>query len=280
MNTIEKISKAFNTAAATYEKTAVLQQEVGSRLRERLHLFKQQPESILDLGCGTGLVLTSLRQQFPKAHIVGLDRSIGMLEMVQKKHRWWSKQPLVQADMERLPFADKSFQLIFANQVVHWTSDWTLLWKELYRVLAPEGCVLFSTLGPDTFRELRQAWSTIDHYAHTNTFLDMHDIGDHLVRAGFSDPVMDMEYVSLRYPSVLALLKSLKSQGVSLTHPERRPGLMGKSVLQQLAEAYPVIEVGKYPLCYEVIYGHAWKRAPVAAPTVQETFISIDQIGR
>src|SRR3989338_1880250 len=193
MNPLQEIHQAFDGSAKTYEQAAVIQKEIGQRLFERLDYIKLQPRRILDLGCGSGYFSAQLKKKYPKAQLVSLDLSLTMLAANRQHQGWFKHWDLLAADMNFLPFAEQSFDLIFANQVIHWSMDFPSLWRELNRVTTLEGCFMFSTLGPDTFQELRQAWSGVDDYAHTNQFADMHDIGDWLVQAQWLDPVVDME---------------------------------------------------------------------------------------
>ena len=282
MKRVNEICKAFNKQASTYEKAARLQAETGQRLFERLQYFNIQPRRILDLGCGTGYFSQQLKQRFPKAQIVSCDLSAKMLEQVRTKHRWLNKWPLVQADMQQLPFASQSFDLIFSNQVIHWAESMPSLFSELYRVLNHQGCILFSTLGPDTFSELRNSFSAIDDYAHVNDFLDMHDIGDGMLQANFLDPVVDMEKLSVHFKSLTDLVRSLKDQGVKNIHSKRRRGLMTPRQWQSLTHAFESMktEDGRYPLSYEVVYGHAWKNADRGIQRGNETVIPIRSIKR
>lgn len=282
MNLNTEICKSFNQHAADYDQASKFQQEVGLRLFERLDYLKISPRYVLDLGCGTGLFSPLLKKRYPNAQIIGLDIAYAMLQQAKKKQGWRKKWPLVNADMMALPFADGFFDLIFANQVIHWSPLMPDLMRALYKVLNSQGCLMFSTLGPDTFKELRQSWSQADNHAHTNHFMDMHDVGDVLLHAHFLDPVMDMEWLRVHYPSLPRLLQSLKAQGVRNVNPGRNKGLTGKSSLQAFEKAFQAFctAEGKYPLTYEVVYGHAWKGEPRQVEENGEVFIPISSIIR
>ena len=202
-----------------------------------------------------------------------------MLKLAKSKQGWRQKAHLLKADMHALPFADNQFDLIFSNQVIHWSESIPTLFRELNRILTPGGCILFSTLGPDTFKELRQSFARVDEYQHVNTFQDMHDLGDALMSASFDDPVVDMEMLYAHYPSVEDLLRRLKLQGVKNIHPKRHPGLMGKHMWLQFKENMASFKTasGLYPLTYEIIYGHAWKVPPRPMSSSKETRISVSE---
>lgn len=282
MNLKTEICNAFNKHATEYEKVAKVQHEIGERLFERLHYLKISPRYVLDLGCGTGIFTCLLKKHYPQAEIIGLDLAHAMLRESKKKQGWRRKWPLVNGDMAALPFADGVFDLVFANQVIHWSQPLSTVIQELNRVMNVNGCLMFSTLGPDTFKELKQSWLLADNYAHTNDFMDMHDIGDCLLTEHFLDPVVDMELLTVHYTTLKQLLQSLKAQGVRNINQARNEGLTGKKSWQAFESAYQVLctENGKYPLTYEVVYGHAWKGEQRRLGKGTETFISVSQIRR
>ncbi|MBA2652358.1 MAG: malonyl-ACP O-methyltransferase BioC [Tatlockia sp.] len=282
MNLKIEICNAFNKHAQEYEKAARVQNEIGERLFERLHYLKISPRYVLDLGCGTGRFTPMLKKLYPQAQIIGLDLSEAMLIQAKRKQGWRRKWPLVNGDMTALPFADGCFDLIFMNQVIHWSQPLATVVHELNRVMNFNGCLMFSTLGPDTFKEIKQAWQLADNYAHTNHFMDMHDIGDCLLAEHFLDPVVDMELLSVHYASLKQLLENLKAQGVRNINQTRNRGLTGKQSWQNFESAYQNLRTseGKYPITYEVVYGHAWKGEQRRLGEGTETFIPVSQIKR
>jgi len=280
MNVNIEICNAFNTHAHQYERAAVVQQEIGERLFERLDYFKKKPMTILDLGCGPGGFSKKLKKQYPRAMVIGFDLAIDMLKQAQSKQKWFQKWPLVAGDMANLPFAMGAFDLIFANQVLHWSLSIPSVLRELNRIMKPDACLIFSTLGPDTFQEIRHAWARVDNYSHTNDFIDMHEMGDHLMAQHFLDPVVDMDMLTIHYPSLSQLLQALKAQGVRNVNHARNPGLTGKRVRQDFEKEITQFKTvdGKFPLTYEVVYGHAWKGNQYYTNKGTETMISVDQL--
>jgi malonyl-CoA O-methyltransferase len=277
----EEVCNAFHKQALQYEAEARVQYEIGEQLFERLDFLKINPKYILDLGCGTGLFSKKLKKKYPKANIISLDFAHGMLLETQKKSRWHeSKMQCVRADMHALPFSNNVFDLIFSNQVLHWSHHAPDLLRELNRVMHTNGCLMFTTLGPDTFLELREAKKSA--FSHANTFMDMHDIGDILLAERFLDPVVDMEKLTVHYASFLALLKSLKKQGVRHINSKRNAGLTGKATWQAFEASVQKhqTETGKYPLTYEVVYGHAWKGEQCMTGAGVETSISVSDLRR
>ena len=214
---------------------------------------------ILDIGCGTGRAIDDLMKRYPKAKVIALDFSLPMLKKSAKRGRWLKCPACLCADMDHLPLAANSVDLVFSSSAFQWTSDVSAVFKEIQRVIKPQGLLMFSSFGPDTLKELREAWSQVDGLPHVHHFLDMHDYGDALVGAQFMDPVMDREDMTLTYESVERLLKDLKQAGVTNADTQRRKGLLGKERLQQLKTAYEMHRRDeRLPLSYEVIYGHAW----------------------
>jgi malonyl-CoA O-methyltransferase len=277
-----EICNAFNAHAFEYEKVARVQKEIGERLFERLDMLIMSPKYILDLGCGTGFFTKMLRKRYPKACIVGLDIAQMMLKQAKKSQTYFKSWSLVQADMLSMPFPSGLFDLVFANQAIHWGMPLGGMMRELNRVMNAKGCLMFTTLGPDTFRELRDAWATVNEYAHTNAFKDMHELGDVLLAEHFIDPVVDMEILEVHYASLSKLLRALKTQGVRNIHPNRNPGLTGRQAFGRFEAAMAGFrtEQGQFPLTYEVVYGHAWKGLLNRTTEGTETFFPISQLLR
>ncbi len=271
---------SFQLAATTYKKSAVVQKEIGTRLMERLQYFKIQPEHILDLGAGPGVFTLGLKKMYPKASVIAFDISINMLKQIRYRLRRYKQS--IAGDMVALPFADNQFDFVFANQVLHWASDLSACLGEIRRVLKPGGLLLFSSLGPDTFKEIRESWALVDDYGHANEFMDMHLLGDALMRSQFMDVVVDMEYLTTRYRGVVELVRDLKAQGVKNTHQQKAPGLTSPRRWRAFVKAYEHYrdEEALLPLTYEVVYGQAWcdMKKPKNTPT--EFRVSIEDISR
>lgn len=250
---------AFERAALTYDEAAALQREIGQRLIERLQLIRLQPVAILDLGAGTGTFSKALLQRYRKADVIALDVALNMLRHTQRRGSWFRKPRCVCSDAERLPFADDSFDFIFSNLMLQWCMDLDSVFTELRRVLAPGGLLMFTTLGPDTLKELRASWEAVDGYTHVNSFIDMHDVGDALMNTHWAEPVMDTERITVTYREVRTLMQDLKHLGAHNVTVGRPRGLTGKQRWQQVAGAYEQFRVdGVLPASYEVVYGHAW----------------------
>lgn len=258
-----QMRRAFERAAALYDESAVLQQEVGRRLIERLELLKLKPRRILDLGTGTGAGLKALLQKYPDAQVYALDIAEGMLQQAKKKLSWWQrlrhKVRFVAAEAEQLPFADNSFDMVISNLTLQWCEDLPAVFKELQRVMAPDGAVLFTTFGPDSLKELRASWAQVDELVHIHEFIDMHDIGDAMLHSSLAEPVMDMEVITVTYDDAWQIMRDLKNIGAHNVSVDRPRQLTGKQRIQRVIESYERYRIlGKLPVTYEIVYGHAW----------------------
>jgi malonyl-CoA O-methyltransferase len=272
-----EVARSFGNAAAHYDAHAVLQREVSARLAERLGLFKFSPSRILDAGCGTGYGLSLLKQAYPDAELIALDLALPMLEITRSRSEedvrsanWLgrlrqrlSPHPTrlthLCADMERLPLRTSSLPMLWSSLALQWANDAEGCFREWRRVISPDGLLVFATFGPDTLKELRQAFAQVDGGAHVSRFADMHDLGDMLVHAGFQHPVMEMEMLTLTYGDLKSLLRDLKGMGAHNALTARSRGMMGKSAWRRLEAAYEGFRKdGRLPATYEVIYGHAW----------------------
>lgn len=272
----QAIKRSFEQAAAHYDAAAFLQQEVARRLDDHLEGVKIEPRRILDAGCGTGFGTGLLRVRYPGADLIGLDLAEAMLHQAQTRLRGgaWGQlrarflssvpnfAPLC-GDIEHLPLARAGIEMAWSSLALQWVgggiAGLQASFKQMHHVLKPGGLFIFASFGPDTLRELRAASAELDGHQHVNRFIDMHDVGDALVHAGFSNPVMEMEQITLTYADLSALLRDLKAIGAHTVLEGRRQGLMGKSAWQQLSRNYETFrQDDRLPATYEVIYGHAW----------------------
>jgi malonyl-CoA O-methyltransferase len=271
---------AFNRAATSYDQAAILQQEVASRLLERLEWIKIQPKIILDLGAGTGQASIALAKKYPDAKIIVLDIAEQMLQLTRDKIQSQTGKGILKqlrdkltsskskqvtylcADAESIPLAKQSVDLIFSSLAIQWCENTQLLFNELQRILSPSGCLLFSTFGVDTLCELKQSWLSINHDPHVNNFVDILELGDAMLQSGLTDPVMDSEKIVMEYTELFDLFKDLKQIGAHNHLHNRSKGLMTKNKLKTVQAAYEQFKLsnGKYPASYEVVYGHAWGR--------------------
>jgi malonyl-CoA O-methyltransferase len=274
-----RVRRAFDRAAATYDAAAVLQTEVRDNLLGRLDWVKVAPKAVIDLGAGTGHASRALKRRYPKALVIALDMSQPMLAEAGRRQTLLRRFARLRADAERLPFADGGVDLIVSSLMLEWC-DPDAVFKECRRVLAPQGLFCFSTFGPDTLRELRTAWGRVDSHAHVHPFIDMHDLGDALVRAGFAAPVLDVERYTLHYTDLRQVAADLKATGSGNAANARARGLTGRGRVAALRTEYEKFRRdGRLPATYEVVFGHAWKPAgAVRAETSDSSRISLEEM--
>ena len=280
-----RVRASFDAAAEHYDDVAVLQREIAQRILERLDLVKLQPDTILDIGAGTGIATHALSKRYKKSRVIAFDLAPNMLKQARQRgnllHKLTSKRGFICGDAEHLPFSDNSVELIFSSSTLQWCSNLDHTFTELKRILKPGGLLMFSTFGPDTLKELRQSWQAADtntdenlnekpnENIHIHDFIDMHDIGDAMMRAGLADPVMDAENFTLTYPDAYQLMRELKTLGAHNVANDRRHSLTGKERVKKMVAAYETLRSnGSLPATYEVVYGHAW----AAEPKTKSTF--------
>jgi malonyl-CoA O-methyltransferase len=256
-----RVRRLADRAARHYDSAAWLPLQVASVLMEHLQPVRFQPARILDVGAGTGICSRLLTRHYPRARVISVDSSLAMLRAGRGRGpRWFSKRTLAAGDGEALPLADNSVDLLVSSLMLPScpTPDAVLL--EFHRVLKPGGLLMFSSLGPDTLRELRAAWSVVDGQVHVHAFIDMHDLGDALLRAGFSDVVMDTERLTGCYPDVAALMTELKGLGVSNAARGRGKTLTAPGRLAAMVSEYEGFrEQSHLPASFEVVFAHAWR---------------------
>lgn len=274
------VQRAFGRAARSYDAAAVLQREIGARMLERLDYIRVEPRRILDLGCGTGTWLGPLRHRYRGAAVAGLDLVLPMLRTAATRDALWRRligrpsAELVCAHAEALPFADASVDLVWSNLMLQWLREPDAAFAEVRRVLRPGGLFMFSTFGPDTLMELRHAFAGSGRDA-VNRFIDMHDVGDALVRQRFADPVIDMERLELTYADFDGVVRDLRAIGATHLHDGRGRGLGGRARWTAARQRYEAFRRpdGRLPATFETVYGHAWK--PVKQPPVLRSSPSI-----
>ncbi len=248
-----------DAAAATFDAADFVPAHTRLALLERLAPMLVDASVVVDLGTATGAAYRLLAGRFRGARVIGVDLALNMLRAARAKQRWRAKQRFVQADATRLPFADQSVDVVYANLLLPWIRDPAALFAEVNRVLRPGGLLAFSTLGPDSLAELRQAWRHVDGLGRQSPFPDMHDLGDDAVRSGLADPVLDVERLSVTYRDATSLFADLSAIGARGIGPARRRGLVGRETRAALLDALDAYRAGallRFEL--ELVYGHCW----------------------
>ncbi|MGF6739852.1 methyltransferase domain-containing protein [Paraburkholderia sp. CNPSo 3155] len=299
-----RLRRIFDRRAAIFDDVAFLPREIAQRMRERLDYIKVAPSSVLDAGCGAGEDIPALRARFPEAPVFGADLSHGMLRRALRHDAgdtsWRRFLPpslgkalgargprFAQADFSALPFAAGAFEFIWSNLALHWHSRPDLVFPEWQRVLKVNGLLMFSTLGPDTLKELRGAYAEIEaahgvaSRKHVIDFVDMHDLGDMLVEAGFEIPVMDQETLTITYKSPESLLADVRRWGAYPFERDAHDGALARRLHKALLAALEARRRadGTIALTFEVIYGHAWKAVP-RTTAEGHGIVRLEDIGR
>jgi malonyl-CoA O-methyltransferase len=279
------VARAFDRASDGYDASAALQERVRAELLGRLEELHVTPRSVLDLGAGTGHATRALKRRYPQSLTVAVDIAPGMLKRAGLQSRWLRRFERVRADAYALPFRDQSFDLVFSSLMLQWCDDLDAVFAEIFRVLAPGGLLLFSTFGPGTLGELREAWSAgAPGDNHVNHFFDPQALGSALMHAGFAEPVLDVDRIVMHYPDTLKLMRELKAIGAHNVTQGRPRGLTGRARLAAMTRAYETHRrEGLLPATYEVIHATSWggeRRDRESLGIPGETIISPSAIKR
>jgi malonyl-CoA O-methyltransferase len=269
---VATVQRQFDARAVRFADHAALPTEIARRMLERLDYIRLAPARVLDVGCGAGGTRPVLAARYPHADWVGIDVSERMLRAGPtplspgaRVRRWFGgrRDLRVVGDGGRLPLADDSVDLVLSNLMLHWHPQPHQVLPEWKRVLRVDGLLMFSCFGPDTLKELRAAALEALPQARPMPFVDMHDFGDMMVASGFETPVMDVEVLTLTFPTAESLLAEARALGGN-PRSDRWPALpstrQARTLLSTL-EARRGAD-GRIPLTFEIAYGHAWKPRP------------------
>lgn len=260
----DRMKTAFSQAAVHYDEAAVLARETGRRMAARLEYIRLAPTRLADIGCATGDGIRLLMQRYPAVLPLAVDHSLDMLHQVRGQNTLVQRLMrrgvrLLQADARALPLATASLDFIWSNLMLHWLDDPLPALREMHRTLATDGLLMFALFGPDTLKELREACIECGIAPPLRSFHDMHDIGDMLLAAGFADPVMDMEMLTMTYSGGRSFLRDQRHLGV-------RDGLLGQLPWRDWRRVFAAharrYAGGALPMRFEIVYGHAWKPVP------------------
>ncbi|MDX8412804.1 MAG: malonyl-ACP O-methyltransferase BioC [Mariprofundales bacterium] len=262
----QQVAHAFDRAAAHYEQFAALQQEVANRLDAHLNFTKITPKRMVDIGCGTGFLTARLQQRYPKADLLALDIAPAMVATCRQrigKRRlpWQPRRIALCGDATCLPLKDGSCDLVTSSLTMQWLPDPAAMLREMRRILAPDGLIIFSTFGRNTLTELRRTLATIapEKAGLVLPFPDVMSLGDLLNKQAIQMPVTDSDRIELSYANTTALVRELKGMGASARAIKfRGGGLGGRKLLRQLATRYPIDKGGRIRASFEVLYGQAW----------------------
>lgn len=261
------VRRRFDRAAESFDDADFVHAVTRHGILARLQPLRLRAEAILDLGAGTGSATPLLKQRFSRARVVSVDLSRNMLRRCAARRRRWSRPREVQADATQLPFADGSFDVVFANLLLPWVDEPSRVFAEIARALRQGGVFAFASLGPDSLATLRRAWKSVDDDTHVIPFPDMHDVGDALLQAGLADPVLDVDRLNVRYDEANALFRDLTLSGSRNALGERRKTLTGKDRFARMIDALVGQEKGAgIEVEMELVYGHCWGRGARPRP--------------
>lgn len=260
------LRRRFDRAAASFDAADFVHRTVCDGLLARLEPMQVEARLVIDLGSATGAALPTLAARFRGSRVVAVDQSAAMLGRLQRRRRRFRPFPAVRADACRLPFADRSVDVIFANLLLPWIDDPARFFGEAARVLRDGGLLAFSTLGPDSLLGLRRAWQAVDAGPHVHRFLDMHDIGDAAVRSGLRDPVLDVDRLTVTYGSPADLFRDLTAAGARNSLEGRRRSLTGTRPFAAMTSALEAARSGGLiGIDLELVFGHCWGAGRVAS---------------
>jgi malonyl-CoA O-methyltransferase len=276
---LRHVRSNFDRAAARFGDADFVHRTAAEGLLHRVLPMTVRPQLVADLGSARGAGSKRLAHHFNKARVLSIDLSAQMLKSAKRSRGWFSKVRELQADATKLPLATGSVDLVFANMLLPWINEPTAFLDEVARVLRVDGVFMFSTLGPDSLAEIRSAWSRVDDGLHVHHFPDMHNLGDAVMRAGLSDPVLDIDHLSVTYRDLATLFAELAAAGARNTLRERRRTLSGKDRIARFREQLmPQPDGGIIELKLELVFGHAFGKGPPGPPA--DILLSPEDIGR
>ncbi|MYJ96246.1 MAG: methyltransferase domain-containing protein [Proteobacteria bacterium] len=268
-------------ASATFDEADAVHAEARARLLARLPLFKLDPRRIVDLGAATGKAVPELAAIYPDASVLALDLCWHMAARTLARCRRLERAATVTGDAECLPLRDGSIDLIFANLLLPWC-DPGEVFREAARVLSDGGLLLFTTAGPDTLGEVREAWSEVDDGLHVHGFVDMHDLGDLANRSGLAEPVLDIDRLTVTYPDVDGLVSDLRACGATNVAHGRRSQLTGRSRWTAFRKQLESQRTGAgLSISVELIFGQVWGSSRTATRSGgNQVGIPVDEVTR
>ncbi len=262
-----------------------LHAEIARRMAQRLGVVKAQPAVVLDWWSALGGGAAALRAEYPRARIEAVEPTAELAARSAHAARrpWWSLRRWREGESavwreDALPRGPRA-QLLWSNLMLHWAPEPATLFARWQDALAVDGFVMFSCFGPDTLRALHALYRSLGWAPPGQAFIDMHDLGDAMLRAGFADPVMDMEPLTLTWADAPAALAELRTLGGNAA-ADRTAGLRTPrwhARLQRELERALAGPDGRLALGFEIVYGHAFKAAP-RLPLAAETRVPLDTL--
>jgi len=253
------IEQRSNAAAKTFAKHDFIHHHCRNDLIERMKLINLSPKIAIDLGCAIGSSSRFLAKHFKQCRIFSVDLSQSMLIESRKKRSVLARISEIQASTHSLPFFNNSVDLIFTNLLMPWVDNLPLFFAEINRILKKDGLFIFSTLGPDSLQNIKSIWNKIDDYEHVNPFIDMHIIGDLILKSGLGDPVLDTDKLTINYKNIDSFFTDITKTGARNCLRNRNHGLTAKHKLSMFKTTLEKSIINnQLSIELELIYGHAW----------------------
>jgi malonyl-CoA O-methyltransferase len=271
------VIRRLDAAAPIFADHDFVHRHAFDGLLERMQAMPLTVKRILDLGSATGAGSRQLAKSFRRCHVSSLDLSHNMLKIARSGRSRFARISEVRGDAVKLPFKTDSMDLVFTNLLLPWIDNLDALFVEVTRVLREDGLFMFSTLGPTSMANLREAWN--DANANVNPFIDMHNVADGMVKAGLRDPIVDVDPLIVSYRDIDSLFRDLTAVGARNCLRPRFAGLTGKERSRYMRKKLQdQFRNGVLNMEFEIIYGHAWGGDTPQSPG--EFRLDPSQIGR
>lgn len=246
-----KVRQSFDSAANSYDEFALLQKQVSIDLLAKINTDFVD-DVVVDIGCGTGFLIQQLMQRSAVRQLIAVDIAFSMLQVARTK---FNNVQYVCVDAEMLPVQNDSVDKIVSNLALQWCQNLTRVFNGFNRALKQQGQILFSTFGPATLQELKQAWAEVDNYSHVNNFHSIDELTVFLQQAEFRNIKIEAHRYQSHYRNVIELMRELKATGAHnvLTGLNRKT--TRKSRMQNMTVAYEKYRVnGFLPATYEILF--------------------------
>jgi malonyl-CoA O-methyltransferase len=256
-----QVMRSFDVASQAYNHFTSLQRQIGRKLVVLAQELRLTPTRVIDIGSGTGFMSAQLQQHYPACKTLALDLSLGMLQHSRLLSGANGSAIHVCGDAESLPVSAEVFDAVYSNLAFQWCPDLRKTFSECQRVLNKGGLLAFSTFGPDTLKELRDAWAAADEAVHVNSFVDIETIENLLKANGFEIHSLYAENVVLHYDDSKAVMRGVKGMGAHNINPGRHKGMTGVGRFKKVQARYEAMrEEQGLPATYQAIYGVCVKR--------------------
>ena len=250
----KRVRQSFASAADTYDGLATLQRQVGLDLLSMFDI-NFTDDIVMDIGCGTGFLTQEIMLASSVQQMVAVDIAYSMLEATRIKLKDLETVHYICADAECIPLQKQAVDNIVSNLALQWCQNLTQVFEGFNHGLKPEGQLVFSTFGPATLQELKQAWSEVDDYTHVNEFYTVDELTIFLQQAGFENIQIESKCYQSNYQAVIELMRELKGIGAKNMLAGRNKKTTSKTQMENMIKAYEKYRINKLiPATYEIIF--------------------------